>query len=129
MKTETRPIEPFGSNLEYLAQHLDYLRSLCALRLKGRHDEIDSRVHEKNRMRLDDRTITPRTVSVKRRRLTERVQVTLAGGGVRLPMEDLVLAHKLDETEKFILLSVLGTDLEDGLDRAMDAMAGGRGRN
>jgi SpoVK/Ycf46/Vps4 family AAA+-type ATPase len=129
MRTESKPIKPFGSNLEYLAQHLDYLRSLCALRLKGRHDEIDSRVRERHGVREDDTTITQRTIYTKHCRLAKRVRATIAAGSVKLPMEELAHAHNLDETEKLILLSVLGTDLEDGLDRAMDALAGNRGQN
>jgi SpoVK/Ycf46/Vps4 family AAA+-type ATPase len=129
MKTEPTTVKPFQSNLDYLAQHLDYLRSLCALRLKGRHEEIDPRVSEKHGVLPADRAITPRAVSNKLRRLAARVEATRADGSVKLPMEDLVRAHRLDQTEKFILLSVLGPDLEDGLDRAMEAVAGGRGRS
>ena len=118
----------FTTNLEYLAAHLDYLRCLAAWRLKERKASADTRSRDPQDAPPRETAVTKRSVQARKTRLAERVRKTLAAGSVRLPLEDLARSHDLDETEKLILVAVLGPDLDDGFERAMDALVNGRNR-
>ncbi len=118
----------FETNLEYLAAHLDYLRCLAALRLKERKAADDPAFIDRKEVAPCDAGVTRRSVRAKRTLLAGRVRTTLSAGTLKLPLEDLARAHGLDETEKLILVAVLGPDLDDAVERAMDALAAGRSR-
>ncbi len=126
MKRDT--VRAFKSNLEYLGAHLEYLRNLAALRIINRkvaenlqNDSSQTAPHKgPAAMRL--------AVETKRKQLAQRVRTTLTAGNLKLPLEDLVRNHGLGETEKLILVTVLGPDLDDAFERAMDALVEGRNR-
>jgi SpoVK/Ycf46/Vps4 family AAA+-type ATPase len=119
--------EAFGTNLEYLAAHLDYLRSMAAWRIKNRKDGGNPHGASAQGTPAES-AVTRRSLQAKRERLAERVRNTFAAGVLKLPLEDLARAHDLDETEKLILVAVLGPDLDDAFERAMDALVCGRNR-
>jgi SpoVK/Ycf46/Vps4 family AAA+-type ATPase len=121
-KNGENPARPFRSNLEYLAAHLDYLKLLAALRAKSNRTASDRRSGEPKDFRLSEMIPTRRMVERRKRRLNASIQATLAAGSPHLPLEDIVRTHRLDEIEKFILLAVLGPDLDDAFERAMGAM-------
>ena len=126
MRSDT--IGAFGTNLEYLAAHLDYLRNMAAWRIKNRKDGADPRAGNPQGITTGTPAVTKRSLQAKKERLAARVCNTLAAGIPKLPLEDLACAHGLDETEKLILVAVLGPDLDDAFDRAMDALVCGRNR-
>ncbi len=124
---ERKAVKPFHTNLDYLAGHMDYLRSLAALRIQERQPRRDAGDPAEGRQPAFP-SVTKRGVERKRQILVEQVQVTLNQGTPTIPLEALVRQHGLDEMEKLILIAVLGSDLDDGFEQAMESLVKGRNR-
>ena len=129
-KTAKQEVKPFETNLEYLAGHLDYLRALAVQRMRERQPCAAPK--EKDPLGLADEPApasVEQLVEIRQKvesrlaLLNQRIVVTLAKGEPKLPLEELVRSQKLDHFEKFVLMAVLGMDLDNDFARTMEQLA------
>ncbi len=117
--------KPFASNLKYLAACLEYLRELAALRAKS--NRLTSATAERGLRvgRALAASATRRGVARRKQLLERRIAATLAAGKIKLPLEEIAREHRLEEIEKLILVAILGPDLDDAFERALDTLVSG----
>ncbi len=68
----------FRTNLEYLAAHIEYLRALAALRLRGQRPRTGRDPLRPPACPPPRPAVTRHSVAVMERRLAERIRATLA---------------------------------------------------
>ena len=121
---EARGVKTFGSNLEFLASVIDYLRLLAQYRCQTYGRRENKREAETCVQR---RKISQKRIQTVLQTLERRTVATLAEGCVTLPLEQLAKEHSLVPFEKWVLAVLVGLGMDDQFCMVMDELVGRRG--